>query len=771
MLKFSELVTLLSSFNPLNATEPVWKDLLESEPLLSKLSVMEKDQIIPLLQKSLSLVTDAKRKKQLQHLLSIVATTTNDDIDYASVFKQRSFIDQINAITALQAQTEKEKARLTGDIAHEEGKLKQLTKGTDVYINTLLKQLQLYKDQLQMEEKDGATLRTHIQNLQLDIDKQDKDIRALHEKKIKYDERLREIEQEFKKNAAQRDTTPYEQQLQRRIAQLEQNLFETTELLKKSNVDAQQVNAIIGVEHISVAQLKVIIDELREELKRSESVSENWKKQYQEVQQKLASLHLNKLDQTQSANKALQETVRLTKKEADEVRNMYMARVSAHNQLNDNFIKLQAELEQVQAAQESTLIKLRQQLEQATAESNYHRERFERMQANETERNNHIRVALEAEFRTRHEAETTKLAHEMQRLREESLKNNEAIRIHKQLLQSKEMDIQNTKNAMNAQRQLDSQNIGQLTARIHKLEQEIIAAKRNLELQQDAFKEKEARLKAVDAQSKYHDAIIRSITEKADAKVASYEKQAAEANAQAQRMNMASQQANAQLIEYRNKLQQLQSNLLVSAKTGVDCDKKIADLEKRAKSDLEHANTKLKGVQTEYNELRRKITESEFAHKHAGRITEELTAERAKVAKNITEIKELKNKITELEVSKNQAVSEKTSIQALLKQCSVTQKQALNTQNQIDEQIQEVTKRHMEEKDKLDQLLHQQSQAIAKQEATIKDLQDKVSELTNSLREANATQLRNKAECSAELKRQVQAKEAAVRALLDMQRN
>lgn len=771
MNKTSELIRLVTQFNPLSALEPVWIDLASSEPLFPKLSVSEKAQILPLLQKHCTIVKNPRHKTILEHLIALASAPPPnpiDDIEYGDIFNQKRVKEQLNAIKAIQARRDQEQSRLAGELSYEDSKLQQLPKGTDMYINSLLKQLNLVKQQLQLESNND--LHTHVNHLEKDLDKQDQDIQLLHQKKLKYDERLRMVEQEYQKTTSQNANTPHEARLQHRIAALEQNLFETTELLKKSNVASQEVNSIIGVEQISVAQLKIIIDNLGQELKKSETVSEDWKKQYQEVQQKLANLHLHKLDQTQVANRALQDTVNLSKREAEEVRALYNARVTAFNTLHDNFVKLQSDLESIHAAQESTLIQLRQELESAKSESTYHKERFEKMQSNEAERNNHMRVTLEAEFRTKHESDQTKYLHEMERLRQESHKNAEAIRIHRQSLTLKEMEIKTAKDTMNDQRRLDSQSIGKLTEQIRKLEQDITQARRDLQTQADSIKTKDARLEAVAAQSKYNDAIVKSITDRANLKVTTYEKQASDASAQSHRMMLERDQASSQIVQLRTQMEHLRSNILISTKTGLSCDQQIAQLEKKSANELVFANSKLATVQTEFNALRKKLAESESVHKHSDRIKEELTTEREKVAKYITEMKELKNTISTLQVTNSQSLSEKTSIQSLLKQCSATQKEAYHEQNKLDQRIQDMAKLHTEEKQNINMIMLKQTQAIAQQESSIKELQATLAALTIKLRESDDGRATDKAACRDTMKKHVQAKDAAVRALIEMQR-
>ncbi len=776
MNKPFELIALLNQFNPLTAPEPIWNDLASAEPLLPKLSEQEKSQVISLLQQHLKVVTNEKRKQLLQHLLSktlnsaLPPTLQNDDIDYMQVFNQAGVKDQIKAIMAIQARTEAEKTRLSNDLVHEESKLKQLTKGTDVYINSILKQLSLYQEQLQLEAKTNAEQRINLENLEKDIEKQDREIRQLHQKKVKYDERLRLVEQEYKRMANERGNTPHETQLRKQIAFLEQSLFETTKLLKNANVESKVVNDIIGVEQVSVANLKLIIDNLRSELQKSETLSESWKKQYQEVQQKLANVHLTKLDQSHSANKSLQETVKRAKAEANEIRTLYNTRSEAYNALQDDYAKLQNELQMLHGTQEASLIALRQELESAKADSQFYRERFERMQANEIERNNHMRVALEAEFSAKHENDMTKLMKKLEQYRQEATQHQEKIRMQTGNLRRKEAELKLAQDTMNEQRRLDSQNIDKLTKRIRELEKDIATAKQNLAMQADIMKEKENEYKATAQVAKYNDAIIRGIKSTADAKVKTYEEEAKKANETSVRMRAERDQASAQVIQLRAQMEQLRSNLLVSSKTGVHCDQQIAILERKAASDLKAATDKLTTVEANYSSLKTQLAESEAVHKHSDRIKEELTKERKKVASYLEDITRLQNEISSLKVINHKSLSAKTAMEALLKQCSVAQKTAEVEQDKYDQRIQELTRLHDIEKNNFNALTLKQSQSIAEQELTIKELQQRIVKLTTQLQETDNERALEKAQCRENLTKQIKAKDAAINALLEMQR-
>lgn len=776
MNKTSELIALLSQFNPLTSPEPIWSDLASSEPLLPKLSDSEKSQVISLLQQHLKVVTNEKRKQLLQHLLSMTLnsalppTLQHDDIDYMQVFNQAGVKEQIKAIMAIQSRTEEEKSRLSNDLIHEESKLKKLTRGTDMYINTIAKQLSLYQEQLQLEAKTNAEQRINLENLAKDIEKQDKDIRLLHQKKVKYDERLRLVEQEYKNISSERGSTPHETQLLKQIAFLEQSLFETTKLLKNANTESKIVNDIIGIEQVSVSNLKLIIDNLRNELQKSETLSESWKKQYQEVQTKLANVHLTKLDQSHTANKSLQETTKRAKAEANEIRTLYNTRSEAYNALQDDYAKLQNELQMLHGTQEASLIALRQELESAKADSSFYRERFERMQANETERNNHMRVTLEAEFSAKHENDMTKLMKKLEQYRQEATQHQEKIRMQTGNLRRKEAELKLAQDTMNEQRRLDSQNIGKLTERIRVLEKDITTAKQNLAMQADIMREKENEYKATAQVAKYNDAIIRGIKSTADAKVKTFEEETKKANETSVRMRAERDQASAQVIQLRAQMEQLRSNLLVSSKTGVHCDQQIAILEKKAANDLKAATDKLTTVEANYSSLKKQLAESEAVHKHSDRIKEELTTERKKVATYLEDITRLQTEISSLKVTNHKSLSEKTAMQALLKQCSVAQKTAEVEQDKYDQRIQDLSRLHDIEKNNFNALALKQSQSIAEQELTINELQQRIVKLTTKLQETDNERSLEKAQCRENLTKQIKAKDAAINALLEMQR-
>jgi chromosome segregation ATPase len=768
----SELLALLTILQPRAAPEVMWNDLAEAEPILPHLSIEDKEKVVTLLHQHLKDTTNPKHVQILQHILSksLVAALPNaDDINYEEVFNQKGFKAQLQAIKAIDQRNTQEAERLAREVNHGNEKLSKMTQGTEEYIAAVSKQLKLVQEQLQSEVQHTQEVRKQIQLLEQDIAKQDEDMKQLHQKKLQYDENIRKIEEEYKQRGNSK-SSPLETQLKRRIASLEQNLFETTELLKKSNVDAKHVNAIVGVEHITVSKLKIIIENLTQELKKTETTSENWKKQYQEVQSQLTNLHLKQLDITESSNNTLQQSVKTSKMEADTIRGMYNNKVSQYNDLIQKNEKLKTELERINLQQEANLIQLRQELESTRAESAYHKERFERMQSNESERLNHMRVGLEAEFRTKHEKAMVKLNNEVENLRRSK---NDAVQdlAHKEaLIRAKETEMKNMKDAMNDQRQLDRISITKLTERMHAMEKDITNARRKLEEYQDAVKTKESELEAVAQQAKFHDAIIEGIRSKAKSEVETYRKKASDASAQSQRMMQERDQASAEMSKLRAQVENLRSNLLVSTKTGLTCDQQIAALEKKSADELKHVNTKLSSVQTNYNALRKKLAESELVHKHADRIKQDLTTEKEKVSQYLAEIKELKNTISTLQVSTTQSKSEKASMQELLKKCSTAQKEAHLEQDKLDRRIQDLMKLHDEEKRNMNSLVAQHTQSITQQEITIKELQQKIVDLTNRLRDTDDARNQDKNECRQEMRKHIQAKESAIKALVDMQR-
>jgi chromosome segregation ATPase len=777
MNKVSELITLLTEFNPHTSPDTFWQHLLSSEPLLANMTMSEKTQVINGLQKVLHHVKDETKKTQLQHLLSIALKSglppalQTDDIDYSEVFTQKNIVDKFAAIKAIQAKTEQEASRLAQAASQEEAKLNQMTKGTDIYTNSLLKQLSLVKQQLLLESKSGTELKAHLQNLEQESQKQNQEFQAFYKRGMKIDEKIRQVEEEYKKNSGNKAYTPHEAQLQRRIIQLEQNLFETTELLKKSNTNAEEVNSILGVEHISASQIKIMIDTLRQELETAQTVTEEFRNKYKEAQKQLERLRLDQLDATQTANKNVQESLRLSKLEAEELRNMYHTRVSAYNQLQEEFTKLQTKLESVNAQQDASLTQLKQQLADAQSESQYYRQRFEQSQVHERQRMNDMQVTLEAEFRIKNEAKQTEYLNKMAQLRSQAQQNAEQLRIRERELAMKDLEIKATKDAMNDQRALDSKNVGKLTERIRVLEKEVVRVTRELQLQADSVAEKNKQLEAVAAQSKYNENIIRSIQQRADDKVALFEKKAEEASAQSTRMMMERDQATHDVIQLKAQLESLRGNLLSSTKNGLTCDQRIAELEKKAASDLQFANEQVTSIKTQYNTLQRKIVESENIHKHADRIRQDLLKEQEQVKKYITEIGTLKQTISQLQVSNRKSLNEKTSLETLLKTCSATQKQAYEVQNSFDQRMQDLTRLHEKEKATLNALVQKQTKTLAQQEASIKELQTKVSELSTKLQESNEARASDQAECRDNLRRAKEARESAVKALIEMQKH
>jgi hypothetical protein len=330
------------------------------------------------------------------------------------------------------------------------------------------------------------------------------------------------------------------------------------------------------------------------------------------------------------------------------------------------------------------------------------------------------------------------------------------------------MELKLAQDTMNDQRRQDSQNIGKLTERIHSLEKDITTAKQNLALQADVIREKEAEFKAASNLAKYNDAIIRSINERAEAKVKTFEEQAKKSAEASVRMRTERDQASAQVIQLRSQMEQLRSNLLVSSKTGVYCDQQIAALEKKAAADLKNANDKLSSVQANFTSLKKQLAESEAVHKHSDRIKEELTAEREKVAKYMQESASLQDQITSLKVTSSKSLSDKTAMEALLKQCSVAQKTAEFEQDKYDQRIQDLTRLHTIEKNNFNAIVLKQTQSITEQELTIKELQTKIVQLSHKLQETDNARAMEKAECRDNLAKQIKAKDAAIKSLLEL---
>jgi chromosome segregation ATPase len=384
---------------------------------------------------------------------------------------------------------------------------------------------------------------------------------------------------------------------------------------------------------------------------------------------------------------------------------------------------------------------------------------------------NDMQVTLEAEFRIKNEAKQTEYLNKMAQLRSQAQQNAEQLRIRERELAMKDLEIKATKDAMNDQRALDSKNVGKLTERIRVLEKEVVRVTRELQLQADSVAEKNKQLEAVAAQSKYNENIIRSIQQRADDKVALFEKKAEEASAQSTRMMMERDQATHDVIQLKAQLESLRGNLLSSTKNGLTCDQRIAELEKKAASDLQFANEQVTSIKTQYNTLQRKIVESENIHKHADRIRQDLLKEQEQVKKYITEIGTLKQTISQLQVSNRKSLNEKTSLETLLKTCSATQKQAYEVQNSFDQRMQDLTRLHEKEKATLNALVQKQTKTLAQQEASIKELQTKVSELSTKLQESNEARASDQAECRDNLRRAKEARESAVKALIEMQKH
>jgi uncharacterized coiled-coil protein SlyX len=85
--------------------------------------------------------------------------------------------------------------------------------------------------------------------------------------------------------------------------------------------------------------------------------------------------------------------------------------------------------------------------------------------------------------------------------------------------------------------------------------------------------------------------------------------------------------------------------------------------------------------------------------------------------------------------------------------------------------MQDLTRLHEKEKATLNALVQKQTKTLAQQEASIKELQTKVSELSTKLQESNEARASDQAECRDNLRRAKEARESAVKALIEMQKH
>jgi chromosome segregation ATPase len=693
------------------------------------------------------------------------------------VFPDKSYQEKIE--TLIQSnnqlnQKRKDVVKMMEDKVTQE--LTPFQKHTEKYINTIIKQNQVLKDQLIEDTRNAKELEEQLKILESDFGKQQKDLQKFASLQQKYEREMQLLKEahvqkmrDLELNIQNKLTSPLEQKLQKKIATLEQQLYNTTKMLNESNINSKSAADLIDMTHIPVNDLVDEIKRLQIESKQKGEAAERVQQEIHTLRDKINQMNVDSIQKSKQVNQETLEELDAAKHSLRIAQDHHIRLTGDYETCKKTQTTIKHELDRVRAEQEGRLIELKQELETVKKDREYHEQRYLSLNNNKDQLIRHAQMVELTKHRE--ELDNLRLKHNSD-INEKVKQINDASSKYKALeteTMRKLSEVKSLEEQLSEARSAQIATQAELKKQTQKLQEEIYTYRTRSIVLEDDLNMARAELASVKVQVDHNNAWYRKLETSTKEQIRFYETEKNRALQEKDKAIIDLRNESARAETLRRQMEQIQYELATANKTGSSCEVVIANLKSQSAKELDQLQKELQTIKTQHYELTVELAKTTAAHKHSLTFKNEIEQERVRLKECMDRNDKLSKEIAQLTADKAISDSQSSKLSTLLHQCSLETKDARVKESNCQEKLQQMGYLMNEEKNKMQQLINQQQQALQEKDSYILELNKRIASLDTTLRETKDSHSKALAHCGEISEHNRVARDAALQALTAMQ--